>query len=151
MGRACALQIRPVQIDLRVVWHVTPLCHTVCPVSYLASETGVVGLDCQQCGACCFSETDRFVRVMGKDYAQLGETAEELVHFIEHRAFMRMEDGHCAALHVDPRTGRFTCQVYAVRPDACRELANGSPACRGERHMKEPLVLVNLRIARGRG
>lgn len=58
---------------------------------------------------------------------------------------MRMVDGHCAALNVNPESRRFTCQVYEQRPDVCRNLANGSLACKGERFTKSELVLISLR------
>src|ERR1051326_1001869 len=59
--------------------------------------------DCLRCGACCFSLAERFVRVTGDDWTRLGETAERVAHFLGHRAYMRMIDGHCAALPWSPR------------------------------------------------
>lgn len=38
----------------------------------------------------------------------------------------------CIALALDGTTGAFACSIYATRPDACRDLANGSDGCRGE-------------------
>jgi hypothetical protein len=77
-----------------------------------------------------------YVRVTGSDYERMGELAPALVSFIGNRAFMRMENGHCAALQLDPdaRPPRapFTCSIYGERPDACRELEEGSPQCKGE-------------------
>gem|GEM_PF-255896 len=101
--------------------------------------------DCQICGACCFSGTERYVRVTGDDYTRLGEHAERFVHFIGNQAFMRMEGSHCSALSVNPRTLEFSCVVYAARPTICRELGAGSAACRAERSAKADLVLVALR------
>src|SRR4051812_21772198 len=104
--------------------------------------------ECLACGACCFSTLPRFVRVTGDDHARLGERAEELVLFIEHRAYMRLTDGHCAALHVDGVSGQFVCSVYAERPALCRELDRGGPACKGERATKESRPLLALRLVR---
>lgn len=87
---------------------------------------------CQQCGACCFSQLERYVRVTGDDYARLDEHAEALTEFHGHRCYMRMEEGHCAALRLDPRSGTFACSIYALRPETCRELERGSPACDAE-------------------
>ena len=92
--------------------------------------------DSLRCGACCFSRAERFVRVTGADWTRLGEAAERLAHFIGHRAYMKMTDGHCAAL--DLRTTaegepEFFCTVYETRPQICRDLARGSPECAGER------------------
>lgn len=95
--------------------------------------------DCLRCGACCFSASDRFVRVTGDDWARLGEAAERAAHFVGNRAFMRMRDGHCAALEVRPTTdgaAEFFCTLYERRPQICRDLARGSPECEGELMMK---------------
>ena len=87
--------------------------------------------DCQDCGVCCFSGLQTFVRVTGDDYERLRERAEDLVHFVGNRAYLRMGDCCCAALAVD-EGGRFRCTIYDVRPDVCRALAQGSPECAGE-------------------
>ena len=92
--------------------------------------------DCLRCGACCFSPSDKFVRVTGDDWERLGADAARAAHFIGHRAYMRMTAGHCAALEL--RTGvegepEFFCTVYDRRPLICRDLARGSPECAGER------------------
>lgn len=83
---------------------------------------------------------ETYVRVTGEDWARLGERAETVAQFIGHRAFMRMREGHCAALEVrvDPATGArdFFCAVYEWRPQVCRDLARGSPECEGERARK---------------
>jgi hypothetical protein len=88
--------------------------------------------ECLACGACCFSRLETYVRVSGDDYARLGERAGELARFDGNRAYMRMTDGHCAALHVDPAKGQLVCTVYETRPQTCRELARGLGACLGE-------------------
>jgi Fe-S-cluster containining protein len=100
--------------------------------------------ECTKCGACCFSTLDRYVEVKGSDYAQLGDDAERLVHFIGNRAYMRMVDGHCAALAVDVENRRFFCTVYDNRPATCRDLERGSPACMGERVTKGERPLLSI-------
>jgi Fe-S-cluster containining protein len=60
---------------------------------------------------------------------------------------MKLVDGHCAALHVDPESGRFVCRIYERRPSTCRELARGSAECEGERTTKRERPLIALRIA----
>jgi Fe-S-cluster containining protein len=104
-------------------------------------------LPCLECGACCFSNLETAVRVTGDDHARLGAAADDLVRFIGNRAYMRLSDGHCAALRVEPG-GRFVCSVYDARPDTCRDLARGSPQCAGERFLKEDraAALVQLRL-----
>jgi Fe-S-cluster containining protein len=92
--------------------------------------------DCLACGACCFSTLSRYAPVTGDDYTRLDEAAARLVTWEQNRAYMRMEDGHCAALAIDGTSGRFACTVYATRPAICRDLARGSPQCAGERVAK---------------
>ncbi|AHF89843.1 hypothetical protein OPIT5_05955 [Opitutaceae bacterium TAV5] len=95
--------------------------------------------DCLRCGVCCFSGLDTYVRVTGDDWTRLGADAERLAHFIGHRAWMRMRDGHCIALlprlvtDTDGRTHtEYFCTAYERRPQICRDLARGSPHCEGE-------------------
>jgi uncharacterized protein len=94
---------------------------------------------CLRCGVCCFSRLETYVRVEGADWARLGADAERLAHFVGHRAYLRMEGGHCAAL-AERRSadgGReWFCSVYKRRPRVCRELARGSPECEAERELK---------------
>ena len=94
--------------------------------------------ECLDCGACCFSSLDDYVRVFGRDHHRLGDHADDLVAWRGNRAYLRMESGRCAALHVDVSGARprFACAVYDLRPDTCRELERASPACAGERATK---------------
>lgn len=103
--------------------------------------------ECLTCGTCCFSQLASFVRVTGDDYSRLGERAEDLVWFDGARAHMRMVDGHCAALQIEPSSGRFVCTTYATRPQICRDLARGSGACQGELATKSERPLLALRQA----
>jgi Fe-S-cluster containining protein len=90
------------------------------------------------------------VRVTGHDHSRLAERADELVWFDGNRAYLRMTRGHCAALLVEPESGRLVCDVYETRPDVCRDLQRASPACLGERHAKaeRPLLALGLHGAR---
>lgn len=95
---------------------------------------------CLACGACCFSRSPTFVRVTGEDWAKLGREAERVAHFIGHRAYLRMTDGHCAALEIRAGEGgnrEYFCTIYARRPGICRELERGSPQCRAELVQKQ--------------
>ena len=84
--------------------------------------------ECQDCGACCFWETDRYVYLWGGDHAALTPAEQRtLTEWHQNRCFMRMEDDHCAALKVEG--GRFTCSVYERRPFLCSELERGSDGC----------------------
>lgn len=102
--------------------------------------------DCLTCGTCCFSYLENYVRVTGDDHALLSDHAESLVRFDGNQAFMRMTEGHCAALTIDREKGRFVCSVYALRPETCRDLERGSPACEGELATKSERPLVALRV-----
>lgn len=100
--------------------------------------------DCLRCGTCCFSESETYVRVSGADHARMGDRAGALVAWVGNRAYMRMRDGHCAALRVDGTTGSFVCTAYEVRPQICRDLERGSPECEGEIASKGGRPLVAL-------
>jgi Fe-S-cluster containining protein len=86
--------------------------------------------------------------VTGDDHRRLGERADELVRFDGHRAYMRMIEGHCAALRIEKSSGRFVCSAYDTRPDTCRDLARASPACLGEIETKgdRPLLALGRRV-----
>ncbi len=106
--------------------------------------------DCRSCGACCFSESPTYVRLLGDDWSALGPDAEHLAWFIGNRAYLRMESGHCAALvwQRQPEDGevRFHCSIYERRPTLCRELGRGSPECEAERERKSEKVAQALAI-----
>jgi Fe-S-cluster containining protein len=107
--------------------------------------------ECRACGACCFSLLEAYVRVTGDDHARLAECADGLVRFDGNRAYMRMVDGHCAALHVERESGQLVCGVYEMRPQTCRDLARGSGACLGEIASKRDRPLLALASIQKRG
>jgi uncharacterized protein len=104
--------------------------------------------ECVSCGVCCFSTLDEYVDVRGDDHARLGDDADALVVFHGTRAYMKMHDGHCAALTLRAQDARFECAVYPRRPRVCRELERGSGQCMGEITTKGARPLVALRHAR---
>ena len=99
---------------------------------------------CLRCGACCFSQLANYVPVTGADHARIGDRVDELTHFDGNRCYMNMDQGHCAALVIDPTTQEFVCSIYELRPDTCRDLLRGSAACRGEIHEKGERPLLTL-------
>lgn len=108
--------------------------------------------DCRGCGVCCFSALDTYVPVSGDDWTRLGNEAEERAHFIGHRAFLKMHDGHCAALEIRRSadgTADFFCSIYEHRPRVCRDLARGSAQCDGELAVKAARVAQLRSPARG--
>jgi hypothetical protein len=101
--------------------------------------------DCRHCGVCCFSNSPTYVRVTGEDWTRLGDDAPGLAQFIGHRAYLRMSEGHCAALEIrnGPAGPDFFCTVYDRRPQVCRDLERGSPECFGERDTKAAAVAAS--------
>jgi hypothetical protein len=83
---------------------------------------------------------------VGFDHARLAERAHDLTLFIGNRCYMKMAQGHCAALVLDLGTRRFVCSVYETRPTVCRELARDSGECSAEIHEKaeRPPALLQL-------
>jgi len=109
--------------------------------------------ECVDCGCCCYSTLRDYVHVRGADHARMDDRARSLTEFDGHTCTMRMVDGHCAALVIDPDARTYHCSIYPMRPDVCRSLERGSGACRADRHGKaeRPLLAVErLRAARGR-
>lgn len=107
---------------------------------------------CRRCGVCCFSAAEQYVAVTGDDWSRLGPQAERLAHFIGHRAFMRMANGHCAALSLRRTPSGapdFFCTIYEQRPRVCRDLARGSPQCEAERAVKGGKEAVPINVAGG--
>ena len=94
---------------------------------------------CTGCGVCCFSNLKSYVRVSGDDWSRLGDAADRVAEFDGHRAYLKIHDGHCAALEI--RAGidggrEYFCTIYELRPRICRDLARGSPQCEAERELK---------------
>ncbi len=92
-----------------------------------------------------------YVRVFGGDFDRMDDRARGYTHFIGNRCYLRLDEGHCAALVIEPGAApRFTCAIYAMRPDACQALERGSGVCRGERHEKgeRPLIAVERLLRR---
>lgn len=110
--------------------------------------------ECTACGTCCFSTSPEYVHVFGNDWDRMDDVAQSYAIFDGHRCFMRIEDGHCAALRIDLEgpngAARFTCAIYEQRPDVCRSLERGSGACRADRHEKpeRPLLAVAALVRR---
>jgi len=83
----------------------------------------------------------------------MDERARGYTHFLGNRCYLRLDEGHCAALQVEPGGPRFLCAIYEARPDVCRALERGSGVCRGERHEKgeRPLLAVERLLRRTGG
>lgn len=85
--------------------------------------------------------------VTGNDHQRLGPDAEQWVQWQNNRAFMRMTDGHCAALELQPGANgpQFVCTIYDQRPQTCRDLARGSPQCEADWSTKRSGDRLNRR------
>ena len=130
---------------LRVVLAPDPSLHDVSVIVRYGRPVTATVPECLSCGTCCFSTLETYVPVTGDDHERLGDRAEALAVFVGNRAYLRMVDGHCAALRIDREAAGFVCAVYEVRPQACRDLGRGSPQCLGELAAKAdrpPLALV---------
>jgi len=94
------------------------------------------GTDCVACGRCCH-HGPRTVHLLDSDEARVrahpdGEALLRRLTVLDDRPpgwrFVRNAGERCGALDVSV-PGRFPCSIYDVRPDDCRLVDPGSPAC----------------------
>ena len=94
------------------------------------------GADCVSCGRCCH-HGPRTVHLLDEDEARVltravgVEILRRLTVLDERPPGWRFVDNdgeRCAALVVSV-AGRYPCGIYEVRPDDCRLVEPGSPAC----------------------
>src|SRR5580698_449655 len=94
------------------------------------------GGDCVGCGRCCHHGPST-VHLLDTDEARVlahpgGEALLARLTVVDDRPpgwrFVRNDGRRCAALDVRV-PGRFPCSMYDVRPDDCRLVEPGSPAC----------------------
>ena len=101
----------------------------------------VVPSDCCDCGACCFSDDERYIAVFAVDQARMGDHALAFTQLVEGRRCMRFKGGRCTALR--EAAGRWHCAIYDVRPDSCRWLARGSGHCLADIARRRPTGRFN--------
>ena len=110
----------------------------------------IIPANCLHCGGCCYSKSSTYVWVRGDDAERLGDEADDLIRSIGNRTYMRMENGHCAALVVRPRAdgpgAEFFCSVYEQRPQICHDLDRGSPECQAELTTKAARVADEIAV-----
>jgi hypothetical protein len=88
------------------------------------------GADCVACGRCCHHGPNT-VQLHEPDEERLGQELAEYTFIISKPPFFRFmkNDGiRCIGLNV-AQPGRFPCKIYENRPEACRIVEPGSPAC----------------------
>jgi Fe-S-cluster containining protein len=97
----------------------------------LAGDPAPTGADCVACGRCCH-HPPRTVHLLESDDVRMGPLLLAEYTVLERRPpgwrFMRNDGERCAALD-GSIPGRFPCSVYDKRPDDCRIVEPGSPAC----------------------
>ncbi|MDP9036862.1 MAG: YkgJ family cysteine cluster protein [Myxococcota bacterium] len=100
------------------------------------------GGDCVACGRCCH-HGPRTVHLLDTDDERVlavagGVEILRRLTVVEPRPpgwrFMVNTGERCAALDVS-RAGHYPCAIYAVRPDDCRIVEPGSPACMEARRL----------------
>jgi uncharacterized protein len=88
-------------------------------------------LDCLTCGRCCH-HPPRTVHLLEADEARMGKRLLEIYteEEVKPPGFRFVKNGgeRCACLDVST-PGQYPCAVYEVRPEDCRLVEVGSPAC----------------------
>jgi Fe-S-cluster containining protein len=106
------------------------------PLAPLEGEPDPSGADCVTCGRCCH-HGPRTVHLLDTDDARVlarpdGEDILRRLTVLDDTPpgwrFVRNQGERCGALDVST-PGRFPCSIYEVRPDDCRIVEPGSPAC----------------------
>jgi Fe-S-cluster containining protein len=94
------------------------------------------GGDCVACGRCCH-HGPQTVHLLEEDEARIllapgGEEILRRLTVLQPKPpgfrFIRNEGERCGALDVSV-PGRYPCSIYPIRPDDCRIVEAGSPAC----------------------
>lgn len=89
------------------------------------------GGDCVACGRCCH-HPPRTVHLLEADEARLGERLLPLWTDLEdkppHFRFVKNTGSRCACLDVSVPS-QYPCSIYERRPEDCRIVEAGSPAC----------------------
>jgi Fe-S-cluster containining protein len=105
-------------------------------VGPIPGDPDPAGGDCVGCGRCCHHGPST-VHLLESDEARVlaspgGDDLLRRLTVLDDRApgwrFVRNAGDRCAALDVST-PGRFPCSIYGVRPDDCRIVEPGSPAC----------------------
>lgn len=106
-------------------------------LSPVEGEPASDGSDCVGCGRCCH-HPPRTVTLLESDEARMGEELLRRLTVVHDRPpyfrFVVNAGDACGALDRSV-PGHYPCAVYAVRPDGCREVEAGSPACMEARRL----------------
>lgn len=87
------------------------------------------GADCVACGRCCH-HGPRTVHLLEADEARMGKRRLELYTELHppYFRFVKNTGERCGGLDVSVE-GHYPCAIYEFRPDDCRIVEAGSPAC----------------------
>jgi Fe-S-cluster containining protein len=100
-------------------------------LSPITSPPDAEGRDCVDCGRCCH-HPPRTVHLLEADDLRMSERTLHRLTVLDPTPpgwrFMKNDGERCAALDVSA-PGRFPCSVYEQRPEDCRIVQPGSPAC----------------------
>ncbi len=102
-----------------------------------AGEPDPDGADCVGCGRCCHHPAQT-VHFLETDEARMGKRLLEIYteeqprppgfRFMKNLPARAPGETRCAGLDISVE-GQYPCAVYEVRPDDCRIVEPGSPAC----------------------
>jgi Fe-S-cluster containining protein len=108
------------------------------------------GGDCVGCGRCCH-HPPRTVHLLETDDLRMSEKVLRRLTILDPTPpgwrFMKNEGGRCAGLDVST-PGLFPCSVYDERPEDCRIVEPGSPACLEARRLGRLGSSVEFAMAR---
>ena len=101
------------------------------PLSPVEGTPDPDGADCVGCGRCCHHGPDT-VHFLEADEERAGPDVLAEYTVLDRRPagfrFMKNDGDHCGGLDVS-RPGQYPCKIYPVRPEDCRIVEAGSPAC----------------------
>ena len=105
--------------------------HDVMTLEPLQGAPDPTGADCVRCGRCCH-HGPRTVHLLESDEARMGDVLLAEYTVLEARPpgfrFVKNDGVRCAGLDCSS-PGLFPCRIYGRRPDDCRIVEPGSPAC----------------------
>ena len=103
----------------------------VAPLQPVSGEPDPDGADCVACGRCCHHGPST-VHLLVSDEERLGPALLEAFTVVQdrppHMRFVKNDGARCGALDVST-PGSFPCRIYERRPEDCRIVEPGSPAC----------------------
>lgn len=126
------------------------MCHGNCARSWVVDDPALDGSDCVTCGRCCH-HGPRTVHLLESDERRMGKRLLELWTDLETSPpcfrFVKNTGERCACLDVSV-PGRFPCAIYEHRPDDCRIVEPGSPACLEARRLGRLGTSVEFTVRR---